>query len=53
VNALWVIGAIGLVAAVIAIVTSWRRAEHLDDLGAVSNQWIAEHRLGAGQDSRR
>ena len=23
------------------------------DLGFVSHQWIAEHRLGSGQDSRR
>jgi hypothetical protein len=31
----------------------WRRADQTQDLGAVSNQWIAEHRLGTSQDSRR
>jgi hypothetical protein len=31
----------------------WHRADPTQDLGAVSNQWIAEHRLGTSQDSRR
>jgi len=48
----WVI-ALGVVAAIIALVTSWRRSDHAADMGAVSSQWISEHRLGSGQDSRR
>jgi hypothetical protein len=51
--ALWVVVVLGTVAALVALVTSWRRGDHLADLGAVSHQWIAEHRIGLGQDSRR
>jgi hypothetical protein len=48
----WVI-ALGVVAVVIALITNWRRSDHAADMGAVSSQWISEHRLGSGQDSRR
>ena len=48
-----VIAGVGIAAAVVAFVTSWTRGGTTTDLGAVSNQWIAEHRLGSGQDSRR
>jgi hypothetical protein len=49
----WVV--IGLVIAGVAIklITFWRRPAHFADLGSVSHQWIAEHRLGSGEDSRR
>jgi len=50
----WVV--IGLVTTGVAIplVTSWRRRRsHVVDLGAVSHQWIAEHRLGSGDESGR
>jgi len=40
-------------AALVALFTSWNRGGSSTDLGAVSNQWIAEHRLGSGQDSGR
>lgn len=50
---LWLVIGVGIAAAVGALVTSWRRSDHPADLGAVSNQWIAEHRLTSGQDSRR
>jgi len=53
VNTLWVVVALGIAAAVVALVTALRRGDHLADLGAVSHQWIAEHRIGSGQDSRR
>lgn len=48
-----VIAGVGIAAALVALVTSWSRGGSAPDLGAVSNQWIAEHRLGSGQDSRR
>jgi hypothetical protein len=39
--------------AIVALASFWRRGAHAADLGAVSHQWIAEHRLGSGEDSRR
>jgi hypothetical protein len=39
--------------AVVALLAAWRRGDQPADLGVVSHQWIAEHRLGSGQDSRR
>ena len=48
-----VITGVGIAAAVVALLASWSRGGKPSDLGAVSNQWIAEHRLGSGQDSRR
>jgi hypothetical protein len=50
---MWVVIALALAGAIIALVASYRRGEHAADLGAVSHQWIAEHRLGPGEDSRR
>jgi hypothetical protein len=52
-NTVWVVVGVGLAGAAVALVKSWRRNDHPVDLGAVSHQWIAEHRLGSGQDSRR
>jgi hypothetical protein len=52
-NTVLVIAGVGIAAAIVALVTSWSRGGNTADLGAVSNQWIAEHRLGSGQDSRR
>jgi hypothetical protein len=52
-NTVLVIAGVGIAAAIVALVTSWSRGSSTTDLGAVSNQWIAEHRLGSGQDSRR
>jgi hypothetical protein len=48
-----VIAGVIVAAAIVALLTSWTRGGSPADLGAVSNQWIAEHRLGSGQDSRR
>jgi hypothetical protein len=36
-----------------AVVKAFRRGRDPIDLGAVSHQWIAENRLGSGQESRR
>jgi len=52
VNTVWVLIGLGLVAAVAALITSWRRGSTDADMGAVSHQWLMEHRLGPG-DSRR
>lgn len=52
-NAAWVVIAVGVVGAIVLLVTSWYRSDHDPDLGAVSHQWIAEHRHGQGHDSRR
>jgi len=48
-----VIAGVVVAAALVALLTSWSRGANPADLGAVSSQWIAEHRLGSGQDSRR
>lgn len=52
-STVWVIVALGIAGAIVALVTAWRRGDRLGDLGSVSHQWIAEHRLGSGQDSGR
>lgn len=52
-NTLWVVVGLGIVGAVVGLITSWQRHDHRADLGAVSHQWIAEHRLGPGSDSHR
>lgn len=52
-STLWVVVGLAIAAAVVALVTSWRRSDRPPDLGAVSNQWISEHRLGSGPDSHR
>jgi hypothetical protein len=51
-NALLVILTLGLAGA-IAFLRTWRRSDPSKDLGVVSHQWIAEHRLGSELDSRR
>ncbi len=52
-NTVWVLLGLGIVGAGIALVSALQRGDQRTDLGAVSNQWISEHRLGQGQDSRR
>jgi hypothetical protein len=52
-NTIWSVVALGIAAAAIALVTAWRRSSAPQNLGAVSDQWISEHRLGSTQDSRR
>jgi len=49
---LWVVVGAGVVAAVVGLIVAWTRADRETDLGAVSSQWIAEHRLGQGHDPR-
>jgi uncharacterized membrane protein len=53
VNAAWVLVALVAVGAMVALLTSLLRGDRSADLGTVSHQWVAEHRLGSGQDQRR
>jgi hypothetical protein len=52
-NGAWLVAGLGIVVALVAFVSSLRRGDRTADLGAVSHRWIAEHRFGSGQDSRR
>jgi len=52
-SAVWVIAALGVAGAVVSLIAARIRGDRLSDLGSVSSQWIAEHRLGPGNDSRR
>ena len=51
-SAFWVVVGLGLAACIVALVTLWQRGGQRADMGAVSSQWIAEHRMGS-DDSRR
>ena len=44
---LWIVTAVTLVATVVALllVIFAKHGANLDDLGSVSNRWIAEHRV--------
>jgi hypothetical protein len=52
-STVWVVLALCVAGVVAALISSWRRTDLTSDLGAVSHQWLAEHRLGSGHDSRR
>jgi hypothetical protein len=51
-NAIWIVAGLVLAAAA-SILTFRARADRSADMGAVSHQWINEHRLGTNQDPRR
>jgi hypothetical protein len=53
VNAAWIVLGIGAAVAIYLFATAWRRRDHERDLGTVSHQWMAEHRMGQGHDSQR
>jgi hypothetical protein len=48
----WIIATLGVSGAIAAIVR-WRARGRRDDLGFVSNQWVAEHRLSQQHDVQR
>jgi len=48
----WMVVGLGVAGALVALVIAWLRSDRHPDLGAVSSQWIAEHRLGQGHDPR-
>ncbi len=51
-TAIWIVA--GLALAVVASILAFRvRTDRSADMGAVSHQWITEHRLGTNQDPRR
>jgi len=52
VSAIWIAIGVGLAACIVVLVTLWQRGGQRADMGAVSSQWIAEHRMGS-DDSRR
>jgi hypothetical protein len=49
----WIIFAICIISAAVAWFASRRRRMADADLGAVSDHWIAEYRLGRGYDAQR
>jgi hypothetical protein len=51
-NTLWILGGLAVVGAIFALARSWQRRGGDEDLGSVSHQWVAEHRLGHANDSR-
>ena len=52
-NTIWILASVAVVGIVSALVLSWQRHHRDQDMGAVSHQWIAEHRLGHINDSRQ
>ena len=53
-TALWLVLGIGAAAAGFLLATSWvRRRDRDAGLGNVSDQWIAEQRMGQGHDPHR
>jgi hypothetical protein len=52
-NGVWILMGLGVLA-VVAAVFGWLQGRAQPaDLGVVSHQWIAEHRLSQTQDSQR
>ena len=52
-NAVWMLVGLGLAGAIVVALTAWQRRGSPADMGAVSNQWITEHRFGQQNDLRR
>jgi hypothetical protein len=50
-NAVWVVVVLAVVGVVVALFSSWQRRD--PDLGAVSHQWISEHRVDPGHHHRQ
>jgi hypothetical protein len=51
-NTIWIGAGAGAFFAILVLVRSWQRRSGREDLGAVSHQWVTEHRLGHPNDSR-
>ena len=51
-NTMWFFVGLGGVVLVVGLIALLRRGAQSVDLGAVSSQWIAEHRMGSGSDQR-
>ena len=52
-NTIWILAGLAIVGASSALVLSWQRHNKEQDMGAVSHQWIAEHRMGHANDSHQ
>jgi hypothetical protein len=50
---LWIGTAVALFAGIVAAGILAKRSLGVDDLGSVSNHWIAEHRANYGSEIRR
>ena len=48
----WIVIGVGVVVAAFVFGRA-RQRDGEANLGSVSNQWVAEHRLGPGRDSQR
>jgi len=53
VNTVWIVCGIAVAAVIIVFLRLWQKREEPSDMGAVSNQWVAEHRLGQLDDRQR
>jgi hypothetical protein len=53
VNAGLIVLGLSLAVAVLLLATSWLRRDQALDLGSVSSHWLAEQRMGQGQDPQR
>lgn len=51
-NTVWIIVGVG-VSCLIAVILRWRGRGRESDLGFVSHQWVAEHRLSQPHDPPR
>ena len=52
-NTIWILSGVAIVGAISALLLSWQRHNKEQDMGAVSHQWIAEHRMGHANDSHQ
>jgi len=52
VNLGWIVLGMGIAVAVLMLAASWLWRDHHVDLGSVSHHWIAEQRMGHGNDPR-
>ena len=52
-NTIWIFAGLAIVGASSALVLAWQRHNKEQDMGAVSHQWIAEHRMGHANDSHQ
>jgi hypothetical protein len=52
-NAVWIVAGLGIAIVVSTFITLWRGTDRLEEMGAVSHQWLAEHRYGTIRDSPR
>jgi hypothetical protein len=52
-NMVWIACGLIILGGLATLIKSWRQSDQPGEMGAVSDQWIAEHRLSQGNDSRQ